>query len=131
MSLRAAVVNMRTGPGVRYPVDWVFRRRDYPVEVIAEFETWRKIRDWEGTEGWVHQSMLSGRRFALVAGTVRELRQEPNQDADVVARAEPGVIGELLRCGEGAPWCRLQIAGHDGWLRRDEIWGVYREEVIK
>lgn len=131
VSLRAAVVNLRTGPGVRYPVEWVFKRRDLPVEVIAEFETWRKVRDWEGTEGWVHQSMLSGRRFAVVTGAVRGLRQEPVDDADLVARAEPGVIGELTRCRQGEPWCRVRFAGHEGWVRRMEIWGVYPNETVE
>src|SRR5258708_28049028 len=68
LSLRSDEVNLRTGPGVRYPVDWVLQRRNMPVEVLAEFENWRKIRDWQGTEGWVHQSMLSGRRYAIVTG---------------------------------------------------------------
>jgi SH3-like domain-containing protein len=131
LSLRANEVNLRTGPGVRYPVEWVFRRRGLPVEVIGEFETWRRIRDWEGTEGWVHQSMLWHRRFAVVVGELRTLRHEPEADARPVARVEPGVIGELLRCDEDEAWCRMQIAGHEGWLRRDEIWGVYADEVIE
>ncbi len=131
VSLRAAVVNLRTGPGVRYPVEWVFKRRGLPVEVVAEFETWRKVRDWEGTVGWVHQSMLSGRRSAVVTGAVRGLRREPSEDAGVVARAEPGVVGELTRCRRGEPWCRVRIAGHEGWLRRDEFWVAYPGEAVK
>ena len=131
VSLRAAVVNLRTGPGVRYPVEWVFKRRRLPVEVIAEFETWRKVRDWEGTEGWVHRSMLTGRRSAVVTGAVRGLRREPSEDAGVVARAEPGVVGDLNRCRRGEPWCRVRIDGHEGWLRRDEFWGAYPDETVK
>src|SRR4051812_46096299 len=77
LSLRSDEVNLRTGPGVRYPVDWVLQRRHMPVEVLAEFENWRKIRDWQGTEGWVHQSMLSGRRYAMVMGDVRSITRQP------------------------------------------------------
>ncbi len=131
VSLRAETVNLRTGPGVRYPVEWVFRRRGLSVEVVAEFETWRKVQDREGVEGWVHQSMLSGRRFAVVAGEVRGLREDPEETAGITARVEPGVIGRILRCTAGQPWCRLSIAGHKGWLRRDEIWGVYPDEAIE
>ena len=75
VSLRADEVNVRAGPGVRYPVKWVFVRKLMPVEVIAEFDTWRKIRDWEGAEGWVHRAMLSGRRSIVVTGKVATLRR--------------------------------------------------------
>src|SRR5262245_57081238 len=76
VSLRSGEVNLRTGPGTNYPVDWVFVRRGMPVEIIAEFDVWRKIRDWQGTVGWVHQSMLDGRRTARITGADRELRNE-------------------------------------------------------
>lgn len=129
VTLRSEEVNVRTGPGTRYPVEWVFVRRDIPVEITAEFDTWRRIRDWEGTEGWVHQSMLSGKRAAVVLGEVRSLRRAPATGAPVVARAEPGVIGRLKRCdGE---WCELDLSGHDGWLRRSEFWGVYPDEAFE
>jgi SH3-like domain-containing protein len=130
-SLQADEVNLRTGPGVRYPIEWVFQRRGLPVEVIQSFDTWRKIRDWEGTEGWVHQTMLWGQRFAVVVGELRTLRREPAPDAAPVAHVEPGVIGELLHCAAGEAWCRMQIAGHEGWLKRNEIWGVYPDEAVE
>src|SRR5271165_7115035 len=76
VSLRSDEVNLRTGPGARYPVDWIYTRRDLPVEVIAEFEAWRKIRDWQGAEGWVHQSMLAARRMIVVTGQQRRLRAD-------------------------------------------------------
>jgi SH3-like domain-containing protein len=129
VSLRSEEVNLRAGPGVRYPVEWVFRRRTLPVEVLAEFEQWRKIRDSGGTEGWVHQSMLSGRRYALVAGEVRTLRRQPEQGAAAVARLEPGFVGQLLECR--AEWCRLDAGGFRGWLGRAEIWGVYPGEAVR
>ena len=66
VSLRASEVNMRTGPGTRYPIAWVYKQRNLPVEIVDEFDTWRRIRDWEGSEGWVHQSMLHGRRSIMV-----------------------------------------------------------------
>jgi len=122
VSLQATKVNVRTGPGVRYPVEWVLVKRGIPVEIIAEFEHWRKIRDWQGTEGWVHQSMLSGTRTAIVMDEVRVLHREPQDAAPAVAKLEPGVVGELLSC-EGL-WCRLDVAGFRGWIERGEIWGA-------
>lgn len=129
VTLRSGEVNVRTGPGVRYPVEWVFLRRDMPVEITAEFDTWRRIRDWEGSEGWVHQSMLSGRRAVMVAGEVRTIFREPSVNGKPVARAEAGVIGWLLRCG--GDWCEVEMAGHRGWIRREEVWGVYRQEKVE
>ncbi|RMD60497.1 MAG: hypothetical protein D6826_12190 [Alphaproteobacteria bacterium] len=120
-SLRASKVNLRTGPGVRYPIKWVYQRTGLPVEVIDEFETWRNIRDWEGATGWIHQSMLSPTRMILVVERQRLLRRKPDPQAGGVALVEPGVVGRLRGC-DGA-WCRVEIKGFSGWLRRDEIYG--------
>ena len=129
VSLRSAEVNLRTGPGTNYPVDWVFVRRGLPVEVIAEFDVWRKIRDWQGTTGWVHQSMLDGRRTVRISGSERTLRREPDDAATVVARLAPGVIGRLLECNDS--WCRIEVESNRGWLKRDEFWGVYPDEKVQ
>jgi SH3-like domain-containing protein len=129
VSLRADEVNLRTGPGVRYPIEWIYRRRGLPVEIVEEFEAWRRIRDWQGTLGWVHRSMLQGRRTVLVVGAERRLRRRPQDDATAVARLEAGSIGELQACLE--TWCQVELAGHLGWLRRDEFYGAYPGEVIE
>ena len=121
---------MRAGPGVQYPVEWVYMRRDLPVEVIAEFETWRKVRDWEGAQGWVHQSMLSGKRGIIITGDVRSLRSKDDAKSVVLARAEPGVIGRLLDCPKGNGWCRVEVEGYEGWLRHVDFWGAYKNEVF-
>jgi len=131
VSLRANEVNLRTGPGVQYPVDWVFHRQNLPVEVIREYRTWRLVRDWQGTQGWVHQSMLSGRRTFIVMGSMRTVRREPDSKSNPVARAEPGVIGNVARCPQSSGWCQISIAERDGWLRRVELWGVYKHEAVQ
>ena len=128
-ALRAQEVNMRTGPGVRYPVEWVFTRRNLPVEITAEFELWRKIRDWQGTEGWVHASMLTGKRAVIITGRTRMLRRSDLTSAPVIARVEKTVVGRLLNC-RGA-WCRLNIAGLRGWMQRPQFWGVYPKEKVE
>lgn len=129
VTLRADEVNVRTGPGVRYPVDWVFVRENMPVEIVSEFENWRKIRDFEGTEGWVHQSMLSGRRAVLVIGRNRTLRRESTDSAPAVAHMEPGVIAWLDSCVQ--EWCEIEVAGLSGWVHRSAIWGVRADEALK
>jgi SH3-like domain-containing protein len=127
-ALRSDEVNLRAGPGDRYPIEWVFTRKDLPVEILQEWEHWRKIRDAEGTEGWVHQRMLVGKRSVIVTGETRALYAEPRQGAAVVARAEPGVVGRLLECK--GTWCRIEADKIDGWIRRDQIWGVYATEAV-
>ncbi len=131
-SLRANEVNMRTGPGVRYPIDWVFHRRALPIEIVAEFGTWRKIRDEQGAEGWVHRSMLSGKRTALTIGganSTQILRRAAEGDAAAVAKLEAGVLVNILECD--GPWCRLEAHGFRGWLPRKGLWGVKADERIK
>jgi SH3-like domain-containing protein len=129
VTLRSSEVNVRAGPGSRYPIEWVFQRPDLPVEVVSEFDTWRKIRDVDGTEGWVHQSMLSGRRGVVVLGQIRTLHREPNGSAPAVARLEPGVIGKLEVCHD--EWCEIEISGFDGWIHRSHIWGVRVDEALE
>lgn len=128
VSLHSSEVNVRAGPGSRYPIKWVFQRRSLPVEVVAEFDTWRKIRDFEGTEGWVHQSVLSGRRTVLVIGEIRTLRRDPGRSAPAVARMEPGVLGQLDDCR--FEWCEIRVSGIAGWVSRAHIWGVDVKEAL-
>ena len=129
VSLRADEVNVRAGPGTDYAIEWVYVRDGVPVEIIAEYDIWRRIRDIDGDEGWVHQRLLSGERTAVVTGGIRTLFRTSDRAGVPVAQAEPGVIGRLLECrGE---WCRIEVAGHRGWLRRAEIWGVYPDEAVE
>lgn len=121
-SLRAEEVNLRTGPGRRYPVDWVFVRRNLPIEIIAEFDNWRKVRDWQGTEGWVHKSMLSSRRSIIVTGGAQPMRRRAAPDAPPIAHVEERVLGRLLECEN--QWCRVEIRGIRGWMRRNQFWGA-------
>ncbi len=128
VSLRSDEINLRAGPGTDYPVMWVLLRQAWPVEVIAEFDQWRRIRDVDGTVGWVHQTMLTGRRTMLVAGETATLRAAPDPTATPVLRAEVGVQGELIACRPD--WCRVEIAGHEGWLDRIHIFGVLADETF-
>jgi SH3-like domain-containing protein len=128
VSLHADKVNLRTGPGDRYPIEWVFTRKEMPVEITGQLEHWRRIRDWEGTTGWVHERMLTGKRGVIVRGGVRVLYRQPDPNAAVIARAEPGVIGRLLECR--AAWCKVETGDVSGWVRRSDVWGVYPDETI-
>ena len=122
VSMNSSKVNVRAGPGTRYPIKWVFQRKTLPVQIIAESDTWRKIRDFEGIEGWVHQRMLSGRRRAVVTGAIQQLKREPQETAKTVALLEPGVILRLEKCS--GVWCLVEGGSYEGWIGRQSIWGV-------
>ncbi len=126
VSLSSDKANMRAGPGVRYPITWVYRRKGIPLMVMAEFEYWRKARDAEGTEGWMHGSLLRGRRTALLRGQISELRQSPNTEAPVTLRAEAGVVGRLLSCR--GDWCQMVLNDVRAWLPRSNIFGALPNE---
>jgi SH3-like domain-containing protein len=129
VSLGADEVNLRFGPGEGYPIAWILTREGLPVEIVEEFDTWRKVRLHDGDLGWIHASLLSSQRTVLVADEVRALRQTPDQEGRIVLRAEPGVIGWLLDCEGG--WCRVEIDGRRGWLQRAELWGVLPDETVR
>lgn len=121
-------VNVRFGPGQQYPINWVFARPGIPLEIIAEFDNWRKIKDYDGQEGWISARLLSGRRTIMIQGAVRDLKRRADNQARVLLRAEPGVIGRLLECRDS--WCRVEIEGQRGWMQRGEFWGTLPGETI-
>ncbi|MGE3623346.1 MAG: SH3 domain-containing protein [Bdellovibrionales bacterium] len=127
-SLRASDVNLRTGPGTRYPIDWVLTHQGLPIEIVAEYEMWRRVRDAEGDEGWVHKNALSGKRSAIVSGSSRQLRRDPDANAAVTAHLEPGAVGQILSCARD--WCKLKFQGTRGYLQKTEFWGAYEEETF-
>lgn len=129
-SLRSDDVNLRAGPGTRYPIEWVYKRRDLPVEIEREFEVWRLVRDPDGTRGWVHQATLWGRRTLIVTGAEHSLRDGPHATAQIVAKLEPGVLGRLRSCGAMAGWCKVQVRHYSGWLRRGDFWGTLPGEAV-
>lgn len=129
VSLKASEVRMRSGPGTGYPIEWVYRRAGLPVEIVAEYDHWRRVRDHEGDEGWVHRSLLDGRRTGLVIGGLRELRAAASAAAAVVARAEPGVVLDLETCADG--WCRVSGEGVTGWLPDTALYGLLPGERVE
>lgn len=109
---------------------WTYVKSGMPIEVIAEYDTWRRIRDADGRTGWVKSAMLDGRRNVLIRGQLNaELRSVPEDEGRTVAYAAPGLVAELVSCA-GA-WCEITSRGYDGYVRRDRLWGVYPHETIR
>ena len=126
---------MRVGPNTTFPIEWTFQRRDLPVMIVGEFQVWRRIRDVDGAEGWVHQSTLAGRRTVLVkpAGAAGRDRASPPRRGrrEPVARMRPGVIARIRECEPTSAWCEVQVQGMRGFIKRAEVWGLLPDEEVK
>jgi len=130
VTLKNDEVNVRTGPGTRYPIQWIYRRGGMPVEVTEEYDLWRKIRDIEGSSGWVHKTMLDGKRSVMVKGRQAQiLRMEPEAEARPLLKTEPMVTARLMECEP--EWCRIQVSGRKGWMEKKHLWGVYPSDVFE
>ena len=127
VSLKTDQGNARRGPSTSHKIDWVFSRRDMPLEIIGEYGHWRQVRDRDGATGWVHYALLSGSRTVIVERDLAALRLKPEDDAPVTAHAEAGVVARLGECT--ADWCRIVADGYRGWVRKTALWGVDPDEI--
>ncbi len=125
---------MRTGPGDRFPIKWVYQERHYPVEIIDEYELWRQIREMDGTTGWVHRRMLSGERYVVMKQEGNVLIK-PTKEAKTTAVAQKGTIGKIEKCPPESHYCQIAFTHNEhtieGWVNRDSFFGVYPNEIIK
>ena len=131
VALRSDKVFLRSGPGLRYPKVWIYHRRNMPMEVVSEFDTWRKVRDWEGSEGWVHQSLLVGSRHVIVTDDSITLYSAADENARKIAMVSASVIGRIEDCPAKINWCQLRFGDFEGWAPRHGFWGVYEDETVE
>ena len=130
-SLRVGEVNLRSGPGTKYPIQFVYHHKGLPVEILSEYDIWLKVRDWQGSEGWVHERMITPARTIIIKTDTRTIYRDPARDSPALAKLEPGVVARLLECRNA--WCRIETEKQTikGWLLRTEVWGVYPDEVVQ
>jgi len=132
VSLKSDHVNVRGGPTKDNDVSWIYTKTGLPVEITAEFENWRRIRDSEGSEGWVYHSLLSGKRTAVVTtkskDELAQLHDRADDSSAIAAQLEAGVVANVRRCS--GTWCRISGAGFDGWIEQERLWGVYPDEKV-
>jgi SH3-like domain-containing protein len=133
VSLKSDRVNVRAGPNKDQDVRWVYTRAAMPVEITAEFENWRRIRDWEGAEGWVYHSLLSGKRSAVVVPKDKQelvpLYESADVESAVAARLQSGVLGQLKACD--GQWCQFVGKNFSGWIVQERLWGAYPNEKVE
>ena len=135
VSIKPARVNVRVGPGRNYTVVFSYQKQGLPVEITQEYDQWRKIRDSDGDEGWVYQSLLSGHRTAMITPWQKDksklapMRREPSENAPLAAELEPGVIATIHKCD--GKWCELDVNHTRGYVAQDQLWGAYPGETVK
>lgn len=129
VSLKADKGNVRRGPGLTHRIDWVFTRRDMPLEIVGEYGHWRRVRDQDGAGGWIHYTLLSGVRTAIVETDQLSLLSKPHPRATEKARAQAGVVARLEKCGPD--WCRIKAGGTRGWVPKQTLWGVRPDESFE
>ncbi len=133
VSLKTDRVNVRGGPDKDHDVTFIYTRIGWPVEITAEFENWRRVRDFDGSEGWVYHSLLSGKRMAVVQlkskTDLEQLRAKPDPQSPVTARLQNGVLGAIKHCT--GTWCHFSGDGFDGWIEQNRLWGVYPDEKVE
>ena len=127
VSLKVKEANARRGPSLSHKIDWIYKRQNMPLEIYAEYENWRRVRDFEGLGGWVHYTLLSGTRYVLVKNELLEMRLLPSIDAQVIAKVPQHNIATLDKCNKD--WCRIIDDGYKGWVPKNGIWGVYENEL--
>ncbi|MGI1660685.1 SH3 domain-containing protein [Palleronia sp. KMU-117] len=127
VSLKTSEGNVRRGPSLSHKIDWVFLRRDMPLQITGEFGHWRRVQDRDGQGGWVHYSLLSGNRTVIVDRDLAALHVKPDPQAPVNAYAEAGVVAQLGECN--AEWCRISAGGQRGWIEKAALWGVEPDEI--
>jgi SH3-like domain-containing protein len=127
VSLKTAEANVRRGPSLTHRIDWVFQRRNMPMQVIAEYGHWRRVVDRDGQGGWIHFRLLSGNRTVIINDALLPLRSRASEDSAIVAQLEAGVVASLGECSQS--WCRLTAGGYRGWATKAVLWGVDDDEL--
>lgn len=131
VSLKASTANLRVGPGAGYDVEWVFVRPGIPLEIYQQYGNWRRVRDWEGTSGWIYGPLLTGRRTGIVAPWSKDnvpLRKRPTEGSSITAWLAPRVEVKLKRCD--GQWCAATSGSTNGFIKQVRLWGVYPGEVL-
>lgn len=127
VSMKTSEGNVRRGPSLTHRIDWVFKRRDMPLQITAEYGHWRRVEDRDGAGGWVHYALLSGARTVLIEQDMAPVHTRPEEGASVVAAFELGVVARLGECGP--EWCKVSAGNHRGWARKSHLWGVEAAEL--
>jgi len=125
-SLRSSKTNVRSGPGLGYPIKFTFFQRGLPIHVVSEYDNWSEIRDFEGSSGWITNSLITKRRTLLIQTKAEfiNMHKKPNEKSTIIYRLENNVIGSYIKCLEEEDWCALEVENKKGWVRKNYLFGI-------
>ncbi len=122
-SIKTNKVNVRKGPGTKYPIEWVYVNKNEPIEVLTKYENWYKIKDISGEGGWAHSSMISNKRFVIISGeNLKNLYKSNSTDSKLIAKLKPGLRCSLKKCFDN--WCKIEYGKFSGWILKEDLWGA-------
>lgn len=131
VSLRSDKSYARSGPGKKYPIEWIYQQKGAPVEVINEYDVWREIKDWEGSVSWIHTSVITGKRFVkVITPGENNIYNNDNYTSKVIAKVEDGVVGEIKKCIKTSEFCLIKFDTIEGWVPKKILFGIYDNENI-
>jgi SH3-like domain-containing protein len=129
VSLKTSEGNVRRGPSLTHRIDWIYQESNLPLQITAEYGHWRRVKDRDGEGGWIHYSLLSGSRYAIVNEDDLPILNEPTTDAEVQAIFERDVLARLQTCT--LDWCEISAGGYSGWVQKTHLWGVLPEDIFE
>lgn len=121
-SIKSEKANMRIGPSANYPIEWVYIQKNLPIKIVERYDQWRSVQDIEGTKGWMHKSLLSSKQYFFANGEQSAIYKTPNSSSKIKAYMENKVIGKVLKCN--GKWCKIQIENIQGWMLKENTWGI-------
>ena len=131
VSLKYGVINARSGPAGHYPVEWVYKQKNAPVEIVLEYGDWVKIKDWEDSEAWIHKNkFINSRWVKIIQKGITNIYAKPDSGSEVIAKAEDQVIGKVEKCPKHKNFCLVKFSEIKGWIKRDSVYGIYPDETI-
>ena len=127
VSLKSDKINLRVGPSINYPINLTYIKKNYPIEIIDEFDVWRKVRDHKNNTGWIKKGLLKGDRFILTGLDNKNVKIFNYPDGIEIGIIKKNNILRLEKCLED--WCFISNQLIEGWITKDGIWGAYNKEI--
>ena len=120
LSLKKNKTNVRYGPGLDYPIKYVYRKINLPVRQIDKKENWRRVTFLDNNSGWIHWSQLKPSN-SIITLEEKILFKKPSSFSEPFARLEKGRLLVIKKCED--EWCNVTTDNFTGWIKIKNIWG--------
>tara|TARA_B100000941_G_C28455826_1_gene527824 strand:- start:371 stop:808 length:438 start_codon:yes stop_codon:yes gene_type:complete len=120
LSLKYDKVNVRYGPGLDYPIKFVYLKKNFPVEIVDKKENFRKILDYKNNGGWIHRSQLKKNK-SLITLKEKILFKNSTKFSRPIAVIKSGRL--LIVKKKGKKWFKVVTGDYVGWINNEYLWG--------